>query len=228
MLNSQKSQLMSLVQANGLEPTDFVPSETKEIGRSAFTLRLAANERLYFSIYGHPSSYDAIRCVHSTFSPRFSENIFPAEGWADISIAFNMFSQWLSQHVRRYLEERSIPDPWTHLSLRPEIAGITIGVATDTAFFTPPEQVQIRDALQRFRNLTMEEFTLTRQHLDDLDGRISYLSEAVQRVSRFDWTNLALASLVTIATALSLDIQQDHRLAELFKEAFAVVAGLLK
>jgi hypothetical protein len=229
MLNSQKDRLLKIVTASGMDPTDFGVSEARDSnGLPVFKLRLAQDTRLFFSAVAHPTDYDQVRCIHSTFSPDFREMAFQPDGWIGIEQAYVLFETWLYQHVKRYLREITIPDPWRHLALRPEIGGITLATPYDTATFTSIEQAQIREALGRFRNLAVAEFKLTQDRICALDDRVGYLSDAVTRLNRFDWKNVALSSIVTISTALSLSTEQGRLLAQLFKQAFSVVSGLLQ
>jgi hypothetical protein len=181
---------------------------------------------LWFAVFHQEDSFHSWFCEWTTFSPAYKK-VDSGRGlpWSNV---LEWFESWLSGDIAEFLAERSAPDLWSYLSFRPEIGGITLAVTVDSAPFRPDEQQQIREALRRFRNLVTAEFKLTTRQLHDLDERLSYLTRAVARLNRFDWKSLALSSLVTIAATLSLNSEQGRRLAQLFKQAFSAISGLLQ
>jgi hypothetical protein len=60
-----------------------------------------------------------------------------------------------------------------------------------------------------------------------VEDRFAYLSEALDRLSRFDWWALLVYTMITIFIALALDTDRGDRLLELLRKLFENLGNLL-
>ena len=227
MLNSQKTRLFELVGAEGLDPAAFSVSETAMKDHSVVTIFRVRKSRVFFRAVAHPESWDHYACEWVTFSPAFTSDKPRSTTFVSFSVVATSFRAWLRQHAAPFLAEESARDPWSQLGQEETFPGLSLSPPVDDDVFTPTEQIALAEALARFRNLALAEFKLEERQLRMLDERLAYLSAAIPRVTRFDWKNLALSSLVTVVTALSLNSDQGRQLLSLFRQAFSAVAGLI-
>jgi len=228
MLKSQKKILLEAIRAEALDPTDFQVLATTLKDRSAVTVITVRRSRLYFRASSHPTSWNHWACEWVTFSPAFSREKPSTSVFVSFDSLASYFLKWLRNHAKPFIAEEALPDPWAEIARSEPFGVLSASVPQDDAPFTEAERASLMDGLQRFRNRVLSELALESRQLALLDERLSYLTEASARVTRFDWLNLALSSLVTIVAALSLNAEQGHRLVSLFRQAIGAVAGLLQ
>lgn len=140
----------------------------------------------------------------------------------------NQFEHWLMNEVREYDNDQIEPDLWqqayeNRLSLEDGQLG-----EDQNEKFSQFEKDQIRAQLNEFKIQIINEFQLTQDKIELLEERIEYMSETADRVTKRDWQNIAIATLINIGIALSLSADQGHRLMMLFKAAFSGIICLLQ
>jgi hypothetical protein len=93
--------------------------------------------------------------------------------------------------------------------------------------FNREEQVLIAEQLGEIRGRIDEIKELTQAQARLADTRFEYLRTATRRLGRFDWTNLVVSQLVTIAWEIGYNPGQARQLYEFFAAALSgVVQGL--
>jgi hypothetical protein len=133
----------------------------------------------------------------------------------------NEFMRWLGRDVTKYIEDLNEPDLWTAYlgnPIRLDIARINFN---EQGAFLQEEIVQIRFALHTLNQLIHDKFNTTEAQQQEVTVRLDYLSNALDRLNRFDWLGTLVNTLITIAIALSLDTERGRQL-------FELVRGLLK
>jgi len=135
------------------------------------------------------------------------------------------FREWLRLDVQRYLQEKEIPDLWTQMGAHNSywfdstIWPLRNSNQEDEAF-TEDEKRDVRQSIRRFRVLIIEQFKPSHKQSEFIDEKLDYLTKAVDRLNRFDWRCVALATIITIGANLTVDTTKGQALLELFKQAF--------
>lgn len=94
--------------------------------------------------------------------------------------------------------------------------------------FTYEERQQVKLALSTFRVRLIETFNPTEEQLRVISERLDYLSGAVDRLNRFDWKEVAVSTLFSIATTLTLDVERGRQLWGMFQQALSTLIQLIR
>jgi len=62
--------------------------------------------------------------------------------------------------------------------------------------------------------------------MESIDDRLDYLTQAVDRLNKFDWKSLLISTIISISVALSFDTEKGKQLFNLFKQVFDVIPKL--
>jgi hypothetical protein len=210
-----------------MDPLLFRVKEVTLPDDTVVTMIGTPDSRLYFRAVAVRHSWDRYCCEWTTFCPAFVKESRQFGTFLPFASAESAFREWLQRHAKPFLAETGLSDPW-EIGLHSDLlAELSASSPADDTGFAPAEQAALLAALARFRNLVIAELRLEARQIATVDERLAYLSAALSRVNRLDWKNLALSSLVTIVTALSLNSEQGRHLLVLFRQAIASVAGLI-
>ena len=88
--------------------------------------------------------------------------------------------------------------------------------------------VSLRLAIKKFESLIPETLQASHEELKVIREYSKYLSEALERLNRFDWRGLAIATILAISIALSLDTEKGKILFNLFKDILSSFGYLLQ
>ena len=239
MLTTQRNQLLDLIRREGLDPGLFTSEEPSE-GR--FLVRVSVKP-LEFETRVSRGSFDRFSFRFRMFAPGFPYSypwvirvLFPNyvssrsvnEHW-NPQCSFEelkaKFSDWVARHARPAIEDATAPDLWLQA---PSPFTFSAGPERPSAAgFSSSEAEQLRLAVGRFRTLLVDSYAPTPEQLTEIDERLAYLVEAVDRLNQFDWKALAAATIVGIATTLTLDTGRGRQLWALFAQALQVASKLL-
>ena len=61
-----------------------------------------------------------------------------------------------------------------------------------------------------------------------ISQKLDYLTEAIDRLNKFDWRAVAFSTIMTISATLSLDTEKGSLLIELFKQIFVKIRYLIQ
>lgn len=178
---------------------------------------------MYFTV-NYQYDFKIFEIEFTTFSPGFSLLPFMNAELKDLSI---LYDEWLNKEVRKFLKEEDIPNLWDKLGDFSNIDMSRSFSERDLGFFTAPEKDQVRKSLREFRRLLLEEYNPVNDQLELIDEKLEYLSEAVDRLNRFDWKGVALATTIGIATTMTIDTNTLPKIIQLFQQAFETVIKLL-
>ena len=141
--------------------------------------------------------------------PRITDRIdsgrVPDDDWEGLRICID---EWLTA----VKEEVDAPDLWQ--IARDQRAWLTSSQSDlrgNTAF-TPVEREQITRSLTAIEEFTAKNYQLTVAHQEHVREQLKYLSEAAERVGRFDWKNLAAATFIDLVLTLGLDPANSQKL----------------
>lgn len=229
MLKRYKNELLAVIQRNGLDPLSFAPVETTWGDLPAFVLRFKESG-LQFIIRNDSQNPHAFDYTYTPFFPgRQTQPVdyIPEKDFLEFDLVLDGFKGWIAQHVNEYVTEESVPDLWESLQAGAFLSEKSIQ-EHDDSFFSEPEKVQIKIALVSFQQAAVEQFRPSADQLAATEKQIKYLSDAVDRLNKFDWKGVAVSTLIGVCTNLSLDTERGRQLYGLFQHAMTAVLHLLK
>lgn len=230
MLKKYKNQLLWIIQNSKLEPEQFAVEE-KEIEHPldgvlmpSFTL-FYVNTPFYFRVWDRPDDFHLFDCVFTTFAPNFPDTYLPDDEYMLFVELSSAFRFWLSEHIEEFLEDQITPDLWSQIKSQ----GALINWTPDSklADFNEFEKREIRKSIDHVKKLIIEEFSLKTEEIEEVNSRLDYLSNALDRLNKTDWKGILASTIISISIALSLDTEKGKVLFELFKEAFNKILYLL-
>lgn len=246
MLSSHKNALHSDVNAVGLPHALF---EVQEPDSQRLVIKVRET-RLYFEVRYRDGSFDKFQCRFVPFGPTArratsayltqvrdasdrsripidaeSDGWIPAYDTWTFAKLQQQFRLWLERDVRRAINEVTTLDLWSNSALPSATALAPSSASVQT--FTVSEQQQIRTCIDQFASLLKSELSPTAEQFADIRVRLAYLSDAAERLNRFDWRALALSTVIGIGTTLYVDTATGRALWALFGRAFHVVGHLL-
>lgn len=230
MLKKYKNGFIKILEERGLAPSNFIAEEINHPNLDNEFIIRVINTELTFSIRNQPDDPNRFVCKHNRSSFQHNpetETQYTAR-MASIDVIYTYFKRWLASHVKPYLDDLSEPDLWSEIGSNAQATSHQKITNEDTQQFSIEEKLQLKLCTNEFRLQLLKKFSPSEDELSIIDNRLSYLTEAVDRLNRIDWRGVALSSLIGISTALSLDTQQGKELFELFKHVFAKVTLLLQ
>jgi len=218
ILPSQQNELFKILEANGLNAADFEWSLSR-LGQLewGYYKLVHASHGYYFQLGRGPNGY------------RWKTHPASKEvGSQDGTAAFfggivEKYSHWVNLIAGELRE----PDLWanpTHPGVR--LLSAAQNSDYDETDFSGDERVEIRRQLNVFKNLVTAEFDLTKGQISDLDESLSYLSDALDRLNKFDWRKVFASTMYPLAVALSVDTATGNKIFDFVSQAFSELLSL--
>jgi hypothetical protein len=227
MRKKYKNGFYSVVQKAGLRVEDFIIEEKPSDDADDLFIHFR-NTPLYFRARQFVDSEQFI-CEYTKFWPTYPcSELYPEDGFVTIRGIYSIFEKWLKSHVKQYLDELLVPDLWEQAASQGPLVTSSELSDEDISQFSGEEKIQLRLALSEFRLLIAETFKPTQDQMHIIENRFNYLSDALDRLNRFDWKSILISSVLTISVALSLDTQRGKQLFDLLKRVFSNVIHLLQ
>jgi hypothetical protein len=230
MLRVHKNALLRVIEEEWspeerFSPSDFDGEEIEENGQNFFEIRYR-NSPLRFRVLSDASSYHSLNYQFVKMAPGFPW-WGPFESNSIVTTCEGL-ATWLIEDLSTYVEEQSAPDLWSQLQAQPVLFGGKGKPQEEMGSFTEDEKAAIRRAIRQLERQISESFALTSEQLGFVHRRLAYLGTAVDRLNRFDWSGTLLNTLLTIATALSLNTEQGKQLYALARAAFSEIIRMLQ
>lgn len=228
ILNKHKNELYKLIEQAGLNPREFRAKEETIGGRHYFIMEHLGT-RFRYGVRAQGDHFEEFDVKFTQMAPSFPLSDFLSiAGYRTVAGLYSDFQSWLRKHLKPYLSDLAEPDLWAQIqSQAPIVSNEPVG-SDDLEPFTQPEQAQLRMAIKEFRQLIIDKFEHTEEHLSLIDDRLDYLAESLDRLNRIDWRSVAFSTLVSVTSTLSLNNEQGNQLYELFKQVFSNVVRLLQ
>lgn len=169
-------------------------------------------------------SFDIFYIEHVTYSPEW----FTQTGTCRfIDELLEDFQFWLKNHVDAYIADQTSIDLWDIFTNNNQSQNLNCIDFSTSEEFTEDEKIQMRLLMNEFKHLLIERLDLQEEQIKIVNVRLDYLIEATKRLNKFDWKGCAINSLMSIITALSLDVEKTQQLIHLFQTAFHYTTNLI-
>ena len=225
MLKRDKNSLLKAFEGSPFIPGDFQIEDTNdENGLPVFVLKYPGSP-FKFIVYTSATSHQKLRYAHTSLAPDYP--IVPQllkKTWVGITAVRSALKEWLNKDLKDYVEDTQVPDLWSELANE---ASIQYSHEDDTSEFSVEEKRQMRRAIDNFRARLISEFSPTKEALQEIDIKLQYLTDALDRLNRFDWKGVLINTTICISATLSLDTERGKALLNIAKEVFSGVMKLL-
>ena len=228
MLKEHKNHWLNLIKKR-IDPSRFYVSN---IGDNEFRINYE-NSPLIFIIKQAQSTFDYFNVRYTQFRPKFpfryigSNYKFPRRMESlKVEDVDRRLNDWISV-VKRYILEETTPDLWAQFGNFSDFTNTSRIIDEDYKPFTENQRRLLKEGLNKFNKLIVENYKPTEDQLDFISQRLGYLKEAVDRLNRFDWKSLAFSIVTSIAVNLTVDTEGGRMLFKLFQQALDSVLKLL-
>jgi len=203
LLNSQKNALYKIIEGSStLTPNQF---ELKESIDSTGIVFKGTN--YFFSI--KESDTDEINIICSPGNHRVTDVFFNLS-WMNV---ISKFYSWIE-----YLEEEiSSPNLWDRLN--ENIQSANISTSTDNSQFTISEYEDLKTKMIALQ-AQMKMLPFLAENQAAISEKLDHLIVVAEKLSKFDWTNLFIGTIMNIVVALALSPENTQALWNLIRSTF--------
>lgn len=142
------------------------------------------------------------------------------------SLVLDDFAGWLNEDVQRFVEDEQEVDLWEEYQKRGNVSILNTEDFSDFAFFTKGEINTIRLGLDEIKLLIVTRFEANEQQLGNVNKRIDYLRDGLDRLNKTDYKGIFINTIISIMIALSLDTAKGQELFNLFLQVVQFAPGL--
>jgi hypothetical protein len=222
ILRSHKNGFIDIIKGKGLDVNIFRQEEKAEDEEHKFIIS-ATGTPFKFTVLIARNDIKKLQCKYTLLSPALQESAFQRDPNQTIDYVYRKFDDWLDNHVITYLDEIIVPDLWAQIEEQEGFFENGGADADEYTLFSQEEQLKIRKDIESFKLLIQKDFSPSDDVQKIINDKLDYLVSGVERLHRIDWKNVAFSTIISIATALALDIEKTKYLFELFKKACGVV-----
>jgi hypothetical protein len=229
MLRKDKNGFIDIIRSKELELTLFKANDDIKDEFPAFVVELKSTP-LVFWTRNNSDSHFSYDCNFTTFSPTFQiYGYIPHGDWySNIQQVYDLFATWITNHVKPYLEEQTAEDLWDVLLNGEQSFELGNVIEEDIDYFSENERKFLTSKIMELRTKIIEQYSPDQYQLMGIDKKLNYLTDAVNRLNKFDWKSLLLTTLLGITTTLSLDKTTGETLFVFAKHLFSEGLMLLK
>lgn len=227
MKKSYKANLYNIIKNEfALSPTRFYTLD-ETIDNKPTTAIGIVDTKLKFYFLNPEHTWDHFKIKQTYFTPNFAESSWiPTNNeLLTYTQAEGQFKTWLQNHAKPFIIENDLDDVWNSIRLEEHLLQLTQIEITDKTQFTSDECMKIQASIDSLRKLLVDRFALSDLQLQYTNERLDYLANAVIRLNKFDWVNLLVSILLSIAINMSIDTNTGSIFWELVKTALSQVRG---
>jgi len=204
----------------GIDNYDFIDKEDR------FSVVFRPFGGLFrYDFISDSQSFDHFQSAATSYSPGYKSK-FRASVALPFGQVFTDFVIWIESDINEYIKEKEQPDRWAEYKKLTNASVIKAEDFTDISDFLPGEKEQIKIALKELKLLIIERFAENKEQIENVNLRMTYLEQAIDRTNKTDWKGLFLNTIISITIALSLDTQRGKELIDLFVQLMQIAPGL--
>jgi hypothetical protein len=130
------------------------------------------------------------------------------------------FSQWIHDHVQKYLIDLETPDHWSAFDKSKTVSVLLHIDYADSGKFTKEESAKVSAALDQLEHRMIGELNMQTEQITATRQAIGYVKDKLQGSDRLAWKLFFLGTIVNLVFVLSLDTERGNKLFQLIKEIF--------
>lgn len=230
MLKKYKNSFLEIIQQEQLNPELFSVSEESNENFQIFCIQYL-NTPFYFKTKNYLNGYHRFEYSLICFDAQYSKvnfSIRSKDNFYDINDIYNVFRNWLNDHIKEFLDELLQPDLWTQIENQRKLSLNFEYNENDKSYFSEEKKVLLHQGINTFRYLIISNLNPNSDEIKIIDERLNYLIESLDRLNRFDWKSLLITTIMSISIALSLDTEKGKYFYDLLKQSLAIGLTFLK
>lgn len=171
-----------------------------------------------FSFFIHENDFDMemFSVTYTLYNPQFSVTKY-SERFQTFDGVLTDIKYWLDNPVSKYWEDKNTPDLWSEYLKYGKAIDLTNFGDFETSEFNIEESKKFKLAISQMKGLIQLEYNTTPEQQYEIDKKLDYLIEAVDRLNKFDWGGTLFSVFMSILINLSVDSSQGARLFEMLK-----------
>ena len=133
----------------------------------------------------------------------------PPNKFANYTEASKLCISWLQTHAKNYLKEKEKANHWEQFQIESNIfklAQVDIG---NNSNFNMEASTKIINSIDNLKQLIIDKYHPTEDQVTYMSARLDYLSEATNRLGKFDWSNSFVSFIIAIA--INMGVEYKHR-----------------
>lgn len=224
MRPTYKNALFMLLSTHEFGVASFEYKEDFFLGKKSSVITYGATP-FNFYITDAPDSYDRFRYSYSLYAPNFPVTpFFPEhEDYCTFNVILAAFSNWLSDHLKKFTEDLSVPDLWKDYLDQGKLISIQQMDFGDRRRFSIDEKRRLSFAIRDLKYLIQDRFQTREEQQQMVDERLDYLVESMEQLNKFDWKSVVVSIIFSIIVALTLDTEKGRELFALFNSLFSLI-----
>lgn len=207
-----------------LDPNRFSIKEDTHEGRPIATLSII-DTKMEFAFLNPENTWDAFMVSYTLFTPNFTKT-----NWLPDNQKFSSYEEaktrlinWLKLQVKPFLEDNDGVDLWNTFQFETNIFQLAHVRFGDNSAFSLDESTKIANSLDNLKQLIIERFNATEEQTEFINQRLDYLSEATNRLGKYDWSGLMISTFISIGINMGVDTETGRIFFQLISDAFKTV-----
>ena len=207
ILKTYKNGILKYLLDNNINTLAFVFKEDPEIidDQTRETFRITHNKTQFsFTIIQALKRYTHFKIFYNEFKPGNPVSGLEPDTWEyEYSQVLNAFKNWFNRDLNPMIEELDSPDILQAIINPRNLINVNEIDFNSNSLFEQEEIRVLRMGLDEIKNLISDRMKLTNSELSIINDRIDYLSEGIERLSKTDWKNILISTIISIITTLT-------------------------
>ena len=240
MRTTYRNELYKVIEKTKMDPSMFEIYEGDDNGFDTTIIRLIDSNH-QFTIIESPQSYNRFSYKYTLNQPAMPETKYRRK-WLPLHLLYrgnrvkHKFStvkgglkKWIKRELKDYFRDVEAQDLWQKALNEPiiDFHDHDYNYSDRDEYFNEEEKDQIQLAIQQAREEIEVEIPMDEDRLRALDEKMEYLIDSVERLNKFDWRSVLMASTIDIASNIALDGVGAKTIMDIFRTAFSALPRLL-
>lgn len=231
MIKLHKNDIYRIIkEVHKLDPNNFILTDynDEDFPISKLTIR---NSEMNFIFKNVLNKWERFHIKYNLFTPNCKSTDWIPNPKVSSSFKYEEvithFNIWINNHAKPYLEEQGYIDLWNNFQFETSIFELTQIRLGDNSKFNTDESSKISNSIENLKQLILDNYETNRLQQEYIIERLDYLSDATNRLGKFDWANMLVSVMISIAINMNFDTESGRKFFDLIKEAFNNVRFLL-